>query len=67
MGKCKNAPKESRGTQKGTSSTPLFHEGEPGDTGNSLHNLGEDMASFEEVLLWMGASSKTPFRFTQSS
>ena len=67
MGKCKNAAKGGRGTQKGASSTQLSHKGEQGDTGDTAQNLMEEVASMEEVSSLMGVPSKTPFRFTQLS
>ena len=67
MGKHKNATKGGAGTQKGASSTPLSHGAEVGDTGDTVQVLMEEVASLEEVLLQMGASSKIPFRFTQSN
>ena len=40
---------------------------EAGDTGDAVHNLRDDVASLEEGLSQMGAPSKMPFRFMQSS
>ena len=67
MGKCKNATKGSRGTQKGASPTLLSHGDEQGDTGNTAKDLMEEVASMEEVFSQMGAPSTMPFRFTQLS
>ena len=67
MGKCKNAIRGREDAQKGNSPTHLSHRGEAGDMGNAVHNLRDDMASLEEGLLQMGAPSKMPFRFLQSS
>ena len=67
MGKCKNAAKGGAHAQKGASPTPSSHGGEVGDTGNAVHDLRDDMASLEEGLSQIGAPSKMPFIFTQSS
>ena len=61
MGKCKNTAKGCTGAQKGTSPTPFSHEGEAVDTDDAFQDLIEEVASFEELLLQMGTSSKMPF------
>ena len=38
--------------------------GTAGDTGNVVHDLRDEVASLEDALLQMGASSKMPFHFT---
>ena len=67
MGKCKNATRGGADTQKGTSLTPLSHRGEAGDTGNTAHDLRDDVDLLVERIPQMGAPSMTPFRFMQSS
>ena len=64
MGKCKNAAKGRADAQKGASPTPSSHGGEVGDTGNTAPDQKEEVASLEESLSQMGASSKMPFHFT---
>ena len=64
MGKCKNATKGASDAQKGISLTPSSHVVEAGDTGDVVHDLRDEMASLEEALSPMGASSKMPFHFT---
>ena len=61
MGKHKNADRGGANAQKGTSPSPLSHEGEAG------HNLRDNVASLEEGLSQMGVMCKTPFRSLQSS
>ena len=67
MGRHKNAARGRANAQKGTSATPLYHGGEAGDRGEAAHDLRDDVASLEQGLSQMGAPSKMPFRFTQSS
>ena len=67
MGKHKNTTRGGADAQKGTISTPLSHRGEAGDTGNVVYNLRDDLDSLEERISQMGAPSKMPFRFAQSS
>ena len=67
MGKCKNATKGGSDTQKGISPTPSSHVGEAGNTGDVVHDLRDKVASLEEALSEMGASSKMPFHFVQCS
>ena len=67
MGKCKNATQGGADAQKSTSPTPSSHRGEASDTGNAVHNLRDDVDSLEEGISQMGATSKAPFRFMQSS
>ena len=65
MGKHRNAPKGGCHALKGISPTPLSHAGETGDMGDVVHDLRDAVASLEEALSQMGASSMTPFHFTQ--
>ena len=67
MGKQKNTARGGVNAQKGASPTLSSHGGEAGDTGKAVHNLMDDVALFEEGLSQMGAPSKMPFRFMQSS
>ena len=67
MRKCKNAARGGANAQKGASSIPSSHGGEAGDTGKAVHSLRDDVALSEERLSQMGALSRMPFRFTQSS
>ena len=64
MAKCRNATKVGGGIQKDTSPTLSYHGDKPCDT---AHDLMEETASMEEVLLQMGASPRIFFRFTHSS
>ena len=64
MGKCKNAAKGEADAHKGAATTPSSHGGEAGDTGKTVQDLLEEVASLEEVLLQMDTSSKMPFQFT---
>ena len=64
MGKHKNATKGGSNTQKGISPTPSSCVGEAGDTGDVVCDLRDEVASLEEALSQMGASSKMPFCFT---
>ena len=45
----------------------LPHLIEARDTGDAVHNLRDDVDLLEERISQMGAPSKTPFRFMQSS
>ena len=65
MGKCMYATKGGSDAQKGVSSTPSSHTCEAGDTGDVVHDLRDEVASLEEALSQMGASSKMPFHFAQ--
>ena len=67
MGKCKNATQGGADVKKSTSPTPSSHKGEAGDTGNAVQILRDDVDSLEERMSWMGAPSKMPCRFMQSS
>ena len=67
MKKHKSALQGGAGAQKGASSTPLSNRGEASETGYAVHDLRDEVDSLEERMSQMGASSKTPFRFTQSS
>ena len=67
MGKHRNTTKGGRDVQKGTSLTMPSDGGKPGDTFDMVQDMMEEVASLEEVLSQMGASSKMPFKFTQSS
>ena len=67
MGKHRIAIEGGTSAQKGASPTLSSHGGKAGDTGNTVQDLMEEVSSLEEVLLQMGASSKTPFRIIQSS
>ena len=67
MGKCKNATRGGADAQKGTFPIPSSNTGEAGDTGNTAHDLRDDVDSLEEGISQMSAPSKMPFRFTQSS
>ena len=67
MEKCKNAARGEANAQKGTSPSVSSHGGEAGDTGKEVYNLREDVDSLEERLSLMGAPSRIPFRFSQSS
>ena len=42
---------------------PSSHVGEAGNTGDVGHDLRDEVASLEDTLLQMGASSKMPFCF----
>ena len=57
MGKHKNATKGGSDAQKGMSHTLSSCAGEAGDTGDVVHYLRDEMASLEEALSQMGASS----------
>ena len=63
MGKCKNVTKGGSDAQKGTSPTLSSHVIEAGDTGDVVCDLIDEVASLEEALSQMGASSRTPFHF----
>ena len=43
----------------------MSHVGEAGNTGEVVHDLDDEVASLEEALLQMGASSKMSFHFAQ--
>ena len=60
-------PKEGADAQKGASPTPSSHGSEVGDTGDTAPDQMEEVASLEEALSQMGASSKIPFQFTQQN
>ena len=64
MGKCKNATKGGSDTSKGISPTPSSHVGEAGDRDYVVHDLRDEVASLEDVLSIMDASSKMPFQIT---
>ena len=65
MGKCRNATRRGSDVQKGISPTPSSCAGEAGDMGDVVHDLRDEVASLEEALSQMVASSKMPFHFTQ--
>ena len=62
-----NATRGGANAQTGTSPTPASHQGEAGDTGKAVHDLKDDVDLLEKRLSQMGAPSRTPFRFMQSS
>ena len=66
-GKASECYQRGADAKKGASPTPSSHRGEAGDRGNPVHNLREDVVSLEEGLSQMGALSKMPFRYPQSS
>ena len=53
--------------RNGTSSTPLSCRGGAGDSGDAVYDLRDDVDLLEKRISQMGAPSKTPFRFMQSS
>ena len=57
-------PKGLSDAQKGISPTPSSCAGEPGETGDVVHDLRDEVALSEKALSQMGASSKMPFCFT---
>ena len=61
MGKCKNATKGGSDAQKSISFTLLSHAGEVDNTGDVVHDFRNEVASLEDVLSQIGASSNTPF------
>ena len=61
MGKHKHATKGGPMLKRASPSLPLFHVGEAGYTCDVVHDLRDEVASLEESLSQMGASSKTPF------
>ena len=61
MEKPRNATKGGSNAQKGVSPTPLSSAGEVGDTGDVVCDFRDEVASLEEALSQMGASSKCPF------
>ena len=63
MGKHRNATKGGSDAHKGICPTPSSHVGEAGNTGDEVCDLRDEVASLEEALLQMGASSKLPFCF----
>ena len=58
----KNTTKGGSDAQKDISPTLSSHVGETGDV---VHDLTDEVASLEDALLQMGASSKMPFCFVQ--
>ena len=67
MGKHKNAARGEANAQKVTSPTLSSHGGEAGHGEETGHDLRDNVASLEEQLSQMGAPSRMPFRFMQSS
>ena len=67
MGKQRNATKGGSDAQKDISLTLSSHVGEAGDTGDVVSDLRDEVASLEESLSQMGASSKMPFHFAPCS
>ena len=65
MGKHVKATKGGSDAQKGISPTLSSDAGEAGDTGDIVCDLRDEVASLEEALSQMGASSKMPFHFMQ--
>ena len=63
MGKCKNITKGEANNQKGISPTPPSCVGEAGDIGDVVHDLRDEVASLEDTLSQIGASSKLPLHF----
>ena len=63
MRKWKNATKEGSDAQKGISPTPSSCAGKAGDTGDVVHDLMDEVASWEDTLSQMGSSSKMAFHF----
>ena len=67
MGKCKNTTRGGANAQMGASITPMSHGSETDCTGEAVHDLRDAVALLEEGLSHLGAPSKSPFRFTQST
>ena len=67
MGKWKNAAKGGGKAPSSNSSTLSSPVGEAGDLGDAIQDLRDEVASLEEALSQMGASSQMPFQFTQCS
>ena len=63
MRKHKNATNGGSDAQKAISPTLSSCVGEAGDTGDVVYDLIDEVASLEEALSQMGASSKMPFQF----
>ena len=63
MGKHKNATKGGSDAQKVISPTLSSHVSEAGDTDDVVCDLRDKVASLEEALSQIGASSKMPFHF----
>ena len=63
MGKHKKTTKGGSDAQTGISPTPQSHVAEAGDTGDVVHDLRDEVASLEDALSQIGASSRTPFHF----
>ena len=64
MGKHKDVTKGASDAQKDISHTPSSHVGETGNKDDVDHDLKDEVASLEEALLQMDASSIMPFYFT---
>ena len=62
-GNVRTLPKGDRLLKKGIFPTLLSHAGKAGNTGDVVCDLGDEVASLEEALSQMGASSKMPFCF----
>ena len=63
MGKCKNATKGGSDTPKAISPYLSSHAGEASNMGEVVPDLRDEVATLEEELSQMDASSKTPFQF----
>ena len=61
MGKPKNATKGQSDVKNGISSTLLSHVVEAGNTGDVVHDLGDEVTSLEDALSQMDTSSKMSF------
>ena len=66
-GSIRMLPEGEQMLKKGTSPTPSSHGGEADDKGKAVHDLRDDVDSLEERLSQMGAPSRMPFWFMQSS
>ena len=55
-------PKGNQMLKRVSPSNPSSCAGEADDTGDKVHDLRDVVASLEEALSQMGASSKTPFQ-----
>ena len=61
MGKHKNAAKGETGTQKGAFPSLSSHGGDAGDTGNTIQDLMEEVASLEKYYHRWALLPKCPF------